>query len=126
MVDTHEKLQQFQAGRLGITDPRHLEPTLGAILVRYLPDEEETKSKGGIIMKHGENQFLVNAEVMKVSDPILASGERMKSEIEIGDRVLLEKRDGIIIGKFEEYYYKVLSSQKQIVLKVNQPSPIIT
>lgn len=102
--------------RLPIPRIKECKTTMGALLLSYDKDPDETKTPGGIIIKQVQDLFLVTAVVEGVSDMMFADGRVVPPTVKIGDVVTVERRSGIILGEqADKRFYKVVMP-KDIIL----------
>lgn len=118
-MDTAEKIHN----KLPIKNIRKATPTMGAILVSYDKDPSETKSTGGIILPQKQDLFLVKATVVKTSKVFIPQTmTEMDSPVEVGEKILIERRSGMILGEQEDgLFYKVINP-KDIILILHEES----
>jgi co-chaperonin GroES (HSP10) len=116
-MDTAERIHN----KLPIKNIRKAVPTMGAILVSYDRDPSETKSAGGIILPQKQDLFLVTATVVRTSKIFLPqSMTELDSPVEVGQKILIERRAGMILGEQEDgLFYKVINP-KDIILILHE------
>lgn len=102
--------------RFPIKNIRLAKPTMGAMLVCYNKDPDETVTTGGIILPQKQELFIVEAEVVQTSEAYASSGQKIDLAVKVGDMIIVEKRSGINLGKQEDgKLYKVINP-KDVVL----------
>lgn len=89
-----------------------LKPLADRVLVKV--DEEETKTKGGILLPDTAQKKSQKGTVIAIgSGKILDNGVRTSLEVKVGDRVLFAKYSGVDIEEEGENY--LLLSERDIL-----------
>ena len=89
-----------------------LKPLADRVLVKV--DEEETKTKGGILLPDTAQKKSQKGTVIAIgSGKILDTGVRTPFEVKVGDRVLFAKYSGVDIEEEGENY--LLLSERDIL-----------
>ena len=89
-----------------------LKPLADRVLVKV--DEEETKTKGGILLPDTAQKKSQKGTVIAIgSGKMLDHGVRTPFEVKVGDRVLLAKYSGVDIEEEGENY--LLLSERDIL-----------
>lgn len=89
-----------------------LKPLADRVLVKV--DEEETKTKGGILLPDTAQKKSQKGTVIAISSgKILDNGVRTPLEVKVGDRVLFAKYSGVDIEEEGENY--LLLSERDIL-----------
>ena len=89
-----------------------LKPLADRVLVKV--DEEETKTKGGILLPDTAQKKSQKGTVIAIgSCKILDNGVRTPFEVKVGDRVLFAKYSGVDIEEEGENY--LLLSERDIL-----------
>ena len=80
-----------------------LKPLADRVLVKV--DEEETKTKGGILIPDTAQKKSQKGTVMAIgSGQVLDNGTRLPFEVKVGDHVLFAKYSGVDIDEDGEKY----------------------
>lgn len=80
-----------------------LKPLADRVLVKV--DEEETKTKGGILIPDTAQKKSQKGTVMAIgSGKVLDNGTRLAFEVKVGDHVLFAKYSGVDIDEDGEKY----------------------
>ena len=80
-----------------------LKPLADRVLVKV--DEEETKTKGGILIPDTAQKKSQKGTVMAIgSGKVLDNGTRLPFEVKVGDQVLYAKYSGVDIDEDGEKY----------------------
>ena len=80
-----------------------LKPLADRVLVKV--DEEETKTKGGILIPDTAQKKSQKGTVMAIgSGKVLDNGTRLPFEVKVGDQVLFAKYSGVDIDEDGEKY----------------------
>ena len=80
-----------------------LKPLADRVLVKV--DEEETKTKGGILIPDTAQKESQKGTVMTIgSGKVLDNGTRLPFEVKVGDHVLFAKYSGVDIDEDGEKY----------------------
>ena len=80
-----------------------LKPLADRVLVKV--DEEETKTKGGILIPDTAQKKSQKGTVMAIgSGKVLDNGTRLPIEVKVGDHVLFAKYSGVDIDEDGEKY----------------------
>ena len=80
-----------------------LKPLADRVLVKV--DEEETKTKGGILIPDTAQKKSQKGTVMAIgSGKVLDNGTRLLFEVKVGDHVLFAKYSGVDIDEDGEKY----------------------
>ena len=80
-----------------------LKPLADRVLVKV--DEEETKTKGGILIPDTAQKKSQKGTVMAIgSGKVLDNGPRLPFEVKVGDHVLFAKYSGVDIDEDSEKY----------------------
>ena len=80
-----------------------LKPLADRVLVKV--DEEETKTKGGILIPDTAQKKSQKGTVMAIgSGKVLDNGTRLPFEVKVGDHVLFAKYSGVDIDEDGEKY----------------------
>ena len=80
-----------------------LKPLADRVLVKV--DEEETKTKGGILIPDTAQKKSQKGTVMAIgSGKVLDNGTRLPFEVKVGDHVLFAKYSGVDIDEYGEKY----------------------
>src|ERR1700720_87537 len=93
----------------------HVTPLHDRVLVRRL--EEKEIAKGGIIIPDTAKEKSQEGEVMAVGAGKIEKGQRVRLDVEVGDRILFGKYTGNDI-KIDDQEYLILR-EEEILAKLN-------
>ena len=93
----------------------NIRPLGDRVLVKPIKEEEVTKS-GIVLPDTVDKEKKMEGEVVAVGPgKVLDSGERVKMEVKVGDKVIFEKWGGEEV-KVEKEEYKILSAEKILAI----------